>query len=258
MIKVCVNGALGRMGSTVCQAVDDDSELELTNSIDINSNQDKTINGQNIYKDISTMLKNSDPDLIVDFTNRESFLTLVRSAVPRGIKIVSGSTGLQNEDYEEIEKLCDKYKCGVLSASNFAVGAILLMHLSSIAGEYFDYVDLIESHHENKIDAPSGTAISIAEAASKNRKEKFNQNFVEKETVKGTRGGHLGGVQIHSARLPGRVARHEIVLGGLGQTFTMIHDSISRDSFMPGVIMGIKEINTKTKFVNGLAQLMGI
>ena len=78
MIKVCVNGALGRMGSTVCQAVEDDSELELTNSIDINSNQDKTINGQNIYKDISTMLKNSKPDLIVDFTNRESFLTLVR------------------------------------------------------------------------------------------------------------------------------------------------------------------------------------
>ena len=159
MIKVSVNGALGRMGSTVCQAVDDDTELELTNSIDINSNQDTTINGQNIYKDISTMLKNSDPDLIVDFTNRESFLTLVRSAVPRGIKIVSGSTGLQNEDYEEIKKLCDKYNCGVLSASNFAVGAILLMHLSSIAGEYFDYVDLIESHHENKIDAPSGTAI---------------------------------------------------------------------------------------------------
>ena len=153
MITVCVNGALGRMGSTVCQAVDDDAELELTNSIDINSNQDKTINGQNIYKDISTMLKNSDPDLIVDFTNRESFLTLVRSAVPKGIKIVSGSTGLHNEDYEEIEKLCDKYKCGVLSASNFAVGAILLMHLSSIAGQYFDFVDLIESHHENKIDA---------------------------------------------------------------------------------------------------------
>jgi 4-hydroxy-tetrahydrodipicolinate reductase len=258
MITVCVNGALGRMGSTVCQAVDDDAELELISSIDINSNQDKTINGQNIYKDISTMLKNSNPDLIVDFTNRESFLTLVRSAVPKGIKIVSGSTGLQNEDYEEIEKLCDKYKCGVLSASNFAVGAILLMHLSSIAGQYFDYVDLIESHHENKIDAPSGTAISIAEAASKNRKEKFNQNFVQKETVKGTRGGDLGGVQIHSARLPGRVARHEIVFGGIGQTFTMIHDSISRDSFMPGVIMGIKEINTKTKFVNGLAQLMGI
>jgi 4-hydroxy-tetrahydrodipicolinate reductase len=258
MINVSVNGALGRMGSTVCNAVINDSEMELTDSVDINSKNHKTPNGKLIHKDFSEILSNNPPDIIVDFTNRETFLNLTKLLIPKKINIVSGSTGLLDEDYEKIAQQCAKYKIGVLSASNFAIGAVLMMKLAGIAGKYFDYADLLESHHEKKIDAPSGTAISIAEAASSNRDQKYSQNILEKETIKNTRGGSLNGVQIHSSRMPGRVARHELVFGGLGQTFTMIHDSIDRDSFMPGVILGVKEIIKKQNLVVGLDKIMGI
>ena len=258
MIKVSVNGALGKMGSTVCNAVINNSETELIDSVDINSKNHKTPNGKLIYKDFSEILSNNPPDVIVDFTNRETFINLSTMVIPKKVSIVSGSTGLLDEDYKILDELSKKFQVGVLSASNFAIGAVLMMKLAAVAGKYFEYADLIESHHENKIDAPSGTAISIAEAASSNRDQKYYQNIVEKETIKNTRGGSLNGVQIHSARMPGRVARHELVFGGLGQTFTMIHDSIDRDSFMPGVILGVKEIINKQSLVIGLDKVMGI
>jgi len=258
MITVSVNGAIGRMGSTVCDAIITDPETNLIESVDINSNGNKTPNGKYIRNNFEEVFNENKPDVIVDFTNRESFLKLAELATPMGIKIVSGSTGLVDQDYDFLKKLTKKNSCGVLTASNFAIGAVLMMELSSIVGKYFDYADLIESHHENKIDAPSGTAISIAEAAFSKRGKNFLQNETEKQTVKNTRGGSLGGVQIHSARLPGRVARHELVFGGLGQTFSMIHDSIDRQSFMPGVVLGVKEIMKKNELVIGLEKILGI
>jgi len=258
MINVSVNGALGRMGSTVCEAIIADSETELVDSVDFNSNGQKTPNNKLIGNNFDYLSKENKPDVIVDFTNREGLMNLAKIAIPLGIPIVSGSTGLLEEDYTLLEEISKKHSCGILSASNFAIGAVLMMELSSIAGKYFDYADLIESHHENKIDAPSGTAISIAEAAASKRGKNFEQNQAEKQTIKNTRGGSLGGVQIHSARMPGRVARHELVFGGLGQTFTMLHDSIDRQSFMPGVVLGVKEIVKKKELVIGLDKIMGI
>ena len=258
MINVSVNGALGRMGSTVCEAIIADSETELVDSVDFNSNGQKTPNNKLIGNNFDYLSKENKPDVIVDFTNREGLINLAKIAIPLGIPIVSGSTGLLEEDYTLLEEISKKHSCGILSASNFAIGAVLMMELSSIAGKYFDYADLIESHHENKIDAPSGTAISIAEAAASKRGKNFEQNQAEKQTIKNTRGGSLGGVQIHSARMPGRVARHELVFGGLGQTFTMLHDSIDRQSFMPGVVLGVKEIVKKKELVIGLDKIMGI
>ena len=258
MIKVSVNGALGRMGSTVCGAIIADSETELVDSVDFSSKSHKTSNNKLISTDYSYLSSDNKPDVIVDFTNREGMMKLSEIAAPLGISIVSGSTGLLEEDYNQLKDISSKYSCGILSASNFAIGAVLMMELASIAGKYFDYADLIESHHENKIDAPSGTAISIAEAASSKKTKNFKQNETEKQTIKNTRGGSLGGVQIHSARMPGRVARHELVFGGLGQTFTMLHDSIDRQSFMPGVILGVKEIINRKELVIGLDKIMGI
>jgi len=258
MINVSVNGALGRMGSTVCEAIIADSETQLVDSVDFNSNGQKTSNNKLIANNFDHLSKENKPDVIVDFTNREGLINLTKIAIPLGISIVSGSTGLLEEDYTFLEEISKKHSCGILSASNFAIGAVLMMELSSIAGKYFDYADLIESHHENKIDAPSGTAISIAEAAASKRGKNFEQNEAEKQTIKNTRGGSLGGVQIHSARMPGRVARHELVFGGLGQTFTMLHDSIDRQSFMPGVVLGVKEIVKKKELVIGLDKIMGI
>jgi len=258
MIKVSVNGALGRMGSTVCEAIMSDPETELIDSVDFSSKGHKTADNKLIRNDFSYISPENKPDVIVDFTNRDGMMKLSEIATPLGISIVSGSTGLLDEDYSHLKDMASKYSCGILSASNFAIGAVLMMELASIAGKYFEYADLIESHHENKIDAPSGTAISIAEAASSKKDKNFKQNETEKQTIKNTRGGSLGGVQIHSARMPGRVARHELVFGGLGQTFTMLHDSIDRQSFMPGVILGVKEITKKKELVIGLDKIMGI
>ena len=155
MIKVSVNGALGKMGSTVCNAVINNSETELIDSVDINSKNHKTPNGKLIHKDFSGIFSNNLPDVIVDFTNRETFINLSTISIPKGVNIVSGSTGLLDEDYKLLDELCKKFEVGVLSASNFAIGAVLMMKLAAVAGKYFDYADLIESHHENKIDAPS-------------------------------------------------------------------------------------------------------
>jgi len=147
---------------------------------------------------------------------------------------------------------------GVISASNFALGAIVLMHLAGIASKYFDYADLLESHHEMKLDAPSGTALSIAEAMIEGRGSRFKQNVADLQTLSGTRGGDFEGINVHSARMPGRVARHEVVFGALGQTFTMIHDSANRDSFMPGVMLGVKHVIDDTELVIGLANVLGL
>ena len=143
-------------------------------------------------------------------------------------------------------------------APNFAIGAVVMNHISRIAAPFFDYADLTEMHHENKIDAPSGTALAIAEATSQGKKGDFKSPDPEKELVPGTRGGTLRGINIHSARMPGRVAHHELVFGALGQTLTIRHDSINRESFMPGVLMAIKYVKQTQGFTVGLDKVMGL
>jgi 4-hydroxy-tetrahydrodipicolinate reductase len=133
-----------------------------------------------------------------------------------------------------------------------------MMHLAGLASKYFDYADLIESHHEAKIDAPSGTALSIAEAMIEGRGSGFDQNEAELQTLQGTRGGEYNGINVHSARMPGRVARHEVVFGARGQTLTMIHDSINRDSFMPGVVLAVKRVVDERRLIVGLAEVLGL
>jgi 4-hydroxy-tetrahydrodipicolinate reductase len=180
------------------------------------------------------------------------------ACAPEGVHVVSGSTGLSAEDLEKAAALAQQHSTGIISASNFALGAVLLGHLAAIASQYFDYADLIESHHEAKIDAPSGTALSIAQAMAEARDKRFSQNVAEKFLVPGTRGGDFEGINIHSARMPGRVARHEVVFGGPGQTLTMIHDSINRESFMPGVLLAVKRVVTQDGLIVGLDRVLGL
>ena len=141
---------------------------------------------------------------------------------------------------------------------NYIVFFKCLIYLSGIASKYFDYVDLIESHHEMKVDAPSGTALSIVNSMIDVRKNGFEQNETLKELLPNTRGGNYKGINIHSARIPGRVARHEVVFGGPGQTFTMLHDSINREGFMPGVIVGIRNVMELKSLVIGLDSVLGL
>jgi 4-hydroxy-tetrahydrodipicolinate reductase len=261
-ITVAVNGALGRMGQTVMGAVIAEPGLTLVGASDAAASSSTIeVGGAGeipIAGDPAGILASTNARVIVDFSNAQGGMDTFRAATAAGACAVSGSTGLSDGDLDEIRTLADQAEVGVISASNFALGAIVLMHLARIASKYFDYADLLESHHEAKVDAPSGTALSIAQAMAAGRGERFTQNVAEKQTLAGTRGGDFEGINVHSARMPGRVARHEVVFGATGQTLTMIHDSINRDSFMPGVMTAVKHVIGVKGLIVGLDVVLGL
>jgi 4-hydroxy-tetrahydrodipicolinate reductase len=262
-ITVAVNGALGRMGSTVLSAAVAEDGVTPVGGVDIAASADSvTVSGTSVSVPLASSLPELfrivKPDVIVDFTNGEAAKQAIITCINAGVRVVSGSTGLSPEDLDEIRQLAAEKSVGVISASNFALGAVVLMHLAGIASKYFDYADLLESHHEMKVDAPSGSALSIAEAMIEGRGSGFDQNVAELQTLDNTRGGDYQGINVHSARMPGRVARHEVVFGALGQTLTMIHDSINRDSFMPGVMLAVKNVVGQQELVVGLADVLGL
>lgn len=262
-IKVAVSGVLGRMGSTVLAAVAGDPGMVAAGGADPAATSDTVahpITGEPLplRKSIPELIEAAEFDVVVDFSNAAGALATFAACASAGVSVVSGSTGLSGEDLEKARDLASRHSVGIISASNFALGAVLLGHLAGIASRYFDYADLIESHHEAKVDAPSGTALSIARAMVEGRGGKFSQNVADKQTLSGTRGGDFEGINVHSARMPGRVARHEVVFGGTGQTLTMIHDSINRESFMPGVLLAIKRVVTQDGLMVGLDRVLGL
>lgn len=251
------------MGSTVLTAAVAENGVTPVGGVDISASSDSvTIAGTSLSVPLTSglaeLFATDKPDVVVDFTNGEAAKDSIIACINAGVRVVSGSTGLSPDDLEEIKQLSAEKGVGVLSASNFALGGVVLMHLAGIASKYFDYADLLESHHEMKVDAPSGTALSIAESMIEGRGKGFEQNVADLQTLEGTRGGDFQGINVHSARMPGRVARHEVVFGALGQTLTMIHDSINRESFMPGVMLGVKDVVGRSELVIGLASVLGL
>lgn len=263
-IKVAVNGTLGRMGFTVLNAVEQEDDMIPVGGVDIQAATSQTTIDTDsgtqlpLAKELSELFKIAKPDVVVDFTNAEGAAKAMRTCINHNVRCVSGSTGLSEQELNSIGELASQHRVGIISASNFALGCIVLMHLAHTVSQHFDYADIIESHHEQKIDAPSGTALSIASAMIEGKGSDFNQNIVEKEILSNTRGGSIGGINIHSARMPGRVARHEVVFGALGQTLTLIHDSISRDSFMPGVMLAIRRVMQEENMIIGLDSVLGL
>lgn len=263
-IKVAVNGALGRMGFTVLNAVEQEDGMIPVGGVDIQATTSQaTIDTDSgtqlpLAKELSELFKIVKPDVVVDFTNAEGAATAMRTCINHGVRCVSGSTGLNEQELHSIGELASQHRVGIISASNFALGCVVLMHLARAASQHFDYADIIESHHEQKIDAPSGTALSIASAMIEGKGSDFNQNTTEKEILSNTRGGSINGINIHSARMPGRVARHEVVFGAVGQTLTIIHDSISRESFMPGVMLAIRRVMQEKNMIIGLDSVLGL
>ena len=261
-ITVAVNGVLGRMGSTVLNAVELEPGMVPVGGVDALAGDGKsvsTLGGMDLplASHLDILFGTVIPDVVIDFTNAEGGSAAMRTCIANGVRCVSGSTGLTPEELSAIGDLASQANVGVISASNFALGCVVLIHLARIASNYFDYADVIESHHEMKIDAPSGTAISIVQAMLEGKGDDFDQNIVEKELLSGTRGGSTGGINVHSARMPGRVARHEVVFGALGQTLTLLHDSISRDSFMPGVMLAVRRVVDEKSMIVGLDKVLG-
>lgn len=263
MIRVLVCGAYGKMGREVLKAVYKDEQLSIVGAVDVNSDfadigdligVGKT--GVTVGNDLQMVINETKPQVMVDFTNPSSVMNNIGIALKNGVCPVVGTTGLTEKDVNELRELCKKTKVNALISPNFSIGAILMMKLTQEAAKFFPNVEIIELHHDQKLDAPSGTALRTAELIAENRGYLRQGHPAEVEKLQGARGGEMSGIRIHSVRLPGYVAHQEVIFGGLGQTLTIRHDSISRESFMPGVVLACKKVLTLDGLVFGLEHIL--
>ncbi len=204
------------------------------------------------------LLDRAKPDAIIDFTNAEWTPHVARAALERGVRLVIGTTGLPDRWLKELEKACRERGVGAVVAPNFAVGAVLMIHMAKIAARFFDAAEVIELHHDKKVDAPSGTALTTAREMLEARGKPFERNVPDREPLPGARSAETGGITIHSVRLPGLVAHQEVIFGGQGQTLSIRHDTTGRDSFMPGVLLATREVIKRRELVLGLEALFGL
>lgn len=260
MLKVAVLGACGKMGLEIVRSVVKEEGLELTEAIDIsNIGQDigylAGIGELNIK--VNSIEKLSKVDVLIDFTNAKSVRSNMTNILNKGINVVSGSTGLTDEELTSYGNIAKENSVTLFLAPNFAIGAVLMMKFAKEAAKYIKDIEVIEYHHDQKLDAPSGTAKKTLDDMAAVRGEKFQGHPEEFETIEGSRGGEYKGMRIHSLRLPGYVASQEVIFGALGQTLKIRHDSISRESFMPGIMMACKEINNLEKgLIFGLESIL--
>ena len=246
-IKVAVLGAKGRMGQTTLDAIKSALDLELVAAIDLG--------------DSLEMLVSSGAQVVVDFTHPDSVMGNLDFAINLGVNVVVGTTGFNNEKLATVIGWLDSNPgVGALIAPNFGLGAVLMMQFAAQASKYFESVEIIELHHPGKADAPSGTAAHTAELITEAR------NSVNKEpmpdatssALDGARGAKVGDVPIHSVRLRGLVAHQEVILGDLGETLTIRHDSIDRTGFMPGVLLGIRKVVSTPGLTFGLEHFLDL
>ena len=273
-VPVLVSGALGKMGSEVVYSVLNSPDCELVAAIDTN----KKNNGENISQLLN--LKKSDvlvsndlegslcsisqdyrnekiKPVLVDFTHPDSVYENTRSAIAYGISPVVGTTGLTPSQINDLAIFAQKANIGCAIIPNFSVGMVLLQQAASVAAKFYDNIELIEMHHNQKADSPSGTCIKTAEMIEEYPK-KYNQNLVkETESLKGVRGGvRDSGLNIHSIRLPGLLAHQVVIMGSPGETYTIKHDTIDRKAYMPGVLQAIRKIGKFDSLIYGLEKLI--
>ena len=259
-IRVVVNGATGKMGTETVAAVSRDDDMELAGAV---CRQERgptlAIAGGGevpLSTDLAAMLRDTRPDVLVDFTNATACMAASMQAAAVSANLVLGASGLTDDDLQQLDAVAHDKNIGIVVAPNFALGAVVLKKLAEEAAAYFDYVDIIESHHEAKIDAPSGFAVALARSLG-DRKE-FTRNLTERENLTGSRGAEHNGVTVHSIRMPGRSAHHEVIFGALGQTVSLRHDTLGRDCYMPGVLRCIREVVNRPGLVVGLENVLGL
>ncbi len=258
VIRVGVIGAAGRMGRMVCRAVSEDPDLDLVAGI--------VRPGAELPSDLSHLrladsldaLREAGAEVAVDFTRPDAVMGNLRWAIEHGVDMVVGTTGLGPDDLDGITRLLaeEGSTANVVVAPNFAIGAVLMQRFAEEAARFFPSAEIVELHHEGKLDAPSGTALATAERMAKARTEAWKGPA--NETVPGVRGGDVEGIRIHSVRLPGLVAHQEVIFGGTGQTLTIRHDSPQRESFMPGIILAIKAVGSRPGLTVGLEPILGL
>jgi 4-hydroxy-tetrahydrodipicolinate reductase len=244
-MKVAVLGAKGRMGAETVAAIESASDLTLSSALDLGDSLDQLIK--------------TGTEVVIDFTHPDSVMKNLEFAINNGIHVVVGTTGFDDKKLSELKNLLSKNpKVGALIAPNFGLGAVLMMQFSQKAAQYFESVEIIELHHANKVDAPSGTAIRTAELITDARKQskKGAMPDASKTIIPGARGAKVGDVPIHSVRSHGYVAHQEVIFGDAGETLSIRHDSINRTGFMPGVLIGVRNVAKHPGLTVGLENYM--
>ena len=271
ILKVGVLGAGGRMGREICKAVTNDPDLELVAAvdphfagIDIGQVAGPNVAGLDIAGDIDA-LSRAGVEVVIDFTIADATKRSMEWCASHGVHMVIGTTGLSDGDIDTARQMFERAGVNCFIAANFAVGAVLMNRFVEIAARYMDGAEVIEIHHDAKVDAPSGTALRLAASISQGSSmalhngKQYGRDRTERTVIKEVRGGvSEGGVRIHSLRLPGMVAHHEVVFGSVGQSLTIRHDAFDRTSFMPGIIMATKAVKDHPGVTIGLDELLGI
>ena len=261
MIKVGVVGACGKMGTQVVNLVLNNKDFELSCAVDKFGVGKQLSQDVVVGDDLEKELVLNQPDVVVDFTQPSTIFENIKTYLKLNIKSVIGTTGLTNEQIIEIEKLSKENNTGIIIAPNFSIGAILMMKFAAEASKYFSNAEIIEYHHNQKKDAPSGTSIKTAQMMIKNNQNFKLGNCSEIETIKGARGGEyqengIGNIQIHSVRMPGFVASQEVIFGSDGQTLKIHHDTINRECYMSGVALAINNVYKNNNFIYGLENIL--
>jgi len=258
-IKVLISGACGRMGQETVRAVAGAEDMEIVAACDLSGVGKKlsevVIGVQSdvmITSSLAQSIMDVKPDVVVDFTSPAAVMENLRTCLEHKTPVVVGTTGISQENLEELRSLSQKAGSPVFIAPNFAIGAVLMMKFAAEAAKYMPSVEIVELHHDKKLDAPSGTSIKTAEMIARSKETEA----AEGKSEPAARGGEYFGVRIHSVRLPGLVAHQEVIFGGQGQTLTIRHDSIDRTSFMPGVLMSIRKVRELQGVVYGLENIL--
>ena len=269
-IPVVVNGAAGKMGREVIKTVSQAEDMMLVGAIDFNPG----VLGQDageiagcgaieipIVNDLQSVLvlatQHQTQGVMVDFTHPDSVYDNVRSAIAYGVRPVVGTTGLSDEQLKDLAEFAEKASTGALIIPNFSIGMVLLQQAAIAASQYFDHVEIIELHHNQKADAPSGTAIKTAQMLSELGKTYNPQLVEETEHLAGARGSQTEeNIRIHSVRLPGLIAHQEVIFGAPGQIYTLRHDTSDRSCYMPGVLLAIRKVTQLTSLVYGLEKIL--
>ncbi|PAE16924.1 4-hydroxy-tetrahydrodipicolinate reductase [Virgibacillus sp. 7505] len=262
-IKIIVAGPRGRMGSEALQLIDRTAHFELVAAID-RKNGGKRISDIEglpasdafIYEDAAACLDEVEADVLIDLTIPETGYKHMKLAIEHGVRPVVGTSGFTEEQVEELGKLSEEKGIGAIIAPNFAIGAVLMMQFAKQAAKYFPTVEIIEKHHDQKLDAPSGTAVKTAQLIQEVREPAKQGHPDEKETIAGARGADVDGMRIHSVRLPGLVAHQEVIFGAPGEQFTVKHDSFNRASFMSGVELAVDRVMKMDILAYGLENIL--
>ncbi|WP_280768201.1 4-hydroxy-tetrahydrodipicolinate reductase [Salipaludibacillus daqingensis] len=263
MINIVIAGPRGNMGKEAVKMVTKESEFQLRAVVDqeFDGYKMKDVDGMEpldlpVYVDMAECFQQVECDVLIDLTAPEAGKKHMRIAFDYGVRPVVGTTGFTDDDIEELSAIAEEKAIGAIIAPNFAIGAILLMKFSQMAAKYMTDVEIIEQHHDRKLDAPSGTAVKTAQMIAEVREAKIQGHPEEAEQLEGARGADYEGMRIHSVRLPGLVAHQEVLFGGEGQTLKLRHDSLNRTSFMPGVKLACETVMNLSVLVYGLDQII--